>query len=587
MNFKVTVFGLVILAALLAPEHVSLIAHGQPASEPELRQLNAVLKVVLDKKKLAEFGLKPAHVNAALTNSCGYSPITIDHEPIKLVDDVATFVEIKLLEKEVTKARDEAKRILALLQSIVITSINEKPIKLGDVATIDMDFKLTEQEVPKAEDKAKKITQLPKDEKLNRDANANGQPVTLQSGQSDAAVTVIFDKKKLNEIGVQLNDACSAIEYIYKPGVRFKLAELQKTVIGVVNGKKYLLKDVATIDVDFENKAGPISEVSPKLIRDMKGRPGLQLSKEDVKGLGIKVAAAQAVTKPQPLPPQIGTVNFDSERLFVIRSRFSREIVKFGQVEETPDLVKPNAKPVTRPWRLGDCVKQGAVLAVIYSRELGKAKAAFVDAVLNLKPSQEQLARLQKLYEDGAIPLVPLAQAERQVQWDTTAVFTAERALYLMKLNKNEVQDLRDEAKALGEAMKNKKFVRNPEAEATKWATVEIRAAQLSNDPNHELTVVEKNTSIGDIVEPGKDRPLMRLADMSKLQIVFELPQEYLALVRKMLESSKKAALNAQVYLQGDALEKPLPLQFTLVPSISGPLPIAREPHRACAFAWQ
>ena len=189
MKLKVNAFGLVVLAALLAPEPAVSIAHaqlvkdmaefavdlkkcerfglkvsdvtnpprngpvygyplaqmvegekivnGQPASEPESRQLKAVFEVVLDKNKLAKFGLKPAHVNAALANSCLFIP-TIDARPIKLAEDIATIVEIRLAEKEVPMAEDEAKKILGQFQSVVITSIDDRPIQLGDIAAIDI-----------------------------------------------------------------------------------------------------------------------------------------------------------------------------------------------------------------------------------------------------------------------------------------------------------------------------------------------------------------------------------------------------------------------------------------------------------------
>ena len=47
-------------------------------------------------------------------------------------------------------------------------------------------------------------------------------------------------------------------------------------------------------------------------------------------------------------------------------------------------------------------------------------------------------------------------------------------------------------------------------------------------DPTRELIVVEKNTSANDFVDPGRDMPLFRLADLTRLQVWIHPPEEYL-----------------------------------------------------------
>jgi hypothetical protein len=125
-------------AALPAPDLIASVADGQPVKEPAAPQFSALLKVSLDKQKLAKFGLTPARVNAALINSCLI--LTTDDKPIRLAEDGATVVEIRLQEKEVPKANDEAKRILDEFQSVVVASVDDEPIRLGGiVAIIDVD----------------------------------------------------------------------------------------------------------------------------------------------------------------------------------------------------------------------------------------------------------------------------------------------------------------------------------------------------------------------------------------------------------------------------------------------------------------
>jgi multidrug efflux pump subunit AcrA (membrane-fusion protein) len=391
--------------------------------------------------------------------------------------------------------------------------------------------------------------------------------------QLSATVKVKVDRQKLVEAGLTPTDVYATIDSFYKEHGRFKLVELQNAPIASVNGKTYLLKDVATIDVDFENQAAALSGPSAKLIYDSKGRPGLSVTGAVGKALKIEVATAQLVTKPQPLPPQIGTIHFDNESLFCIHARFPGEIVETGQVDEAPDPAKPNAKPKKRSLRFGDRVKQGALLAVIYSRELAQAKAALVDASCSLALSKETLERHRKLFEDGSIGLAQLKQSERQVQADSASVLTAERALLTMKLSEREVQELKDEAKKISELAKDKQFKRDAKAEAEKWGRVEIRVPRFDKDhPEKELSIVEKNSCSFDLVEAGKSPTLLKLADLTRLQIWVRLAEEYLPIIRKMLQSPEPGGPLWTIGIPANPDDKLAPMKFTqITPSLGEP----------------
>jgi multidrug efflux pump subunit AcrA (membrane-fusion protein) len=123
-----------------------------------------------------------------------------------------------------------------------------------------------------------------------------------------------------------------------------------------------------------------------------------------------------------------------------------------------------------------------------------------------------------------------------------------------------EIDEIKKEAKDILD--KNPK--RDPEAEAKRWGRVEVRVPIFDpEDMDRELTIVEKNTNLVSMVDPiNTATPLFRVADMSRLQIWAHPPEEYLPLVRKMLDSPEKGPARWDVRFQADPPDK-LPLQLT------------------------
>src|SRR5215467_10132933 len=62
-------------------------------------------------------------------------------------------------------------------------------------------------------------------------------------------------------------------------------------------------------------------ESSVEFFRDKQGNPGLRLHDDSVQALQIRPEAAQRASEERALPPQTGQVNYDNDRLWVIRSR--------------------------------------------------------------------------------------------------------------------------------------------------------------------------------------------------------------------------------------------------------------------------
>src|SRR5205814_130353 len=151
----------------------------------------------------------------------------------------------------------------------------------------------------------------------------------------------------------------------------------------------------ATAETVPYHKTAPV-----ELIISESGEFGLKLSKEAIDSLELKPTEAVLAQKMLALPPVIGTLNYDNDRLFTIRPRFSGEVAEILQIEYAD---YPQGPPKKRPLRFGDRVPQGETLAVLWCRDLGEKKAALVDAFYNLRLSENALERKSKTFSEGAL----------------------------------------------------------------------------------------------------------------------------------------------------------------------------------------
>jgi cobalt-zinc-cadmium efflux system membrane fusion protein len=310
-------------------------------------------------------------------------------------------------------------------------------------------------------------------------------------------------------------------------------------------------------------------EEYPKLVRDARGRPvsppTILLDKDQARALEINdktVVPAVAAVKPRPLPSMEGQLAYDTERLYSVRPRFAGEVQAFGQVParrlekdgETGSGQVSGWKE-TRPISIGDPVKgphrangkevPGTLLAVIWSSALGDKKAAFIDALIDLRRDQARLADLKAGWEQGVVSKTSYYEAQRTVQKDLNARNTAERALLMWKLTDKEIQDLRDEAARIEQTG------RNPGKEMN-WARVEVRAP-------HDGVIVEKNTNKGDWVDPSASpNPMFRIADLRELAVWINAREEYRPVVQEMLFKNHDKAIRMEIRLLAEPDAPPL-----------------------------
>jgi multidrug efflux pump subunit AcrA (membrane-fusion protein) len=378
--------------------------------------------------------------------------------------------------------------------------------------------------------------------------------------------------------------------------------------------------------------------------------PGLYLTEENIKGL--KLVTVEVVdAKPRPLAPQIGTLNYDPESMFLIKCRFAGELVYLAQRDDK--IIKDGyEKTIKRHLKFGDKVKQGEVLAVFWSVVLGTAKAAFVDAISAVRLSQETFDRQQILYNEGALPLAALEIAKRQLRGDNNNLLTAERTLRMYKMTDTEIEDLRREAyeiidtwlfapngriskiddtsltlmlnkgdkesklyrfakeckfyqaikkddkedkqeikggvkadifQKLGKKGLGATVVTNDKGEVTelivkkerdvvdevnRWARTEVYVPWFDKaHPDRELTVVEKNTHIGDFVDNTNFGTwLFRVADLSRLQIWVHPPEEFLPRIRDGMKEN--GGLTWDVRIQSEPGAKHVERVDLIAPSL-------------------
>jgi multidrug efflux pump subunit AcrA (membrane-fusion protein) len=286
----------------------------------------------------------------------------------------------------------------------------------------------------------------------------------------------------------------------------------------------------------------------------------------------INTAPAKRVRRAKALPAQLGQLAYDIDHVYPVRS------ISNGLVTEIamPGDASKNSLPNQRPLGSYDPVAKGQLLAVVRSPDLAEKKGNFVDSLLDLNVDRERLARLEGPYERGSIPETTYRDAIAKVQKDITAMARARRILELAKLKPEEIKALEEEAETIKKRFKKLAKANSADykkawdaEQVDRWARVEVKAPEAG-------IIVEKNTNVGDIADPGKDPPLFRIADLSTLGVWIHPQEEYLPVLRKLLKERPAGALRVTLKLQSDPSAAPLDgYLLRIAPSID---PLQRTP---------
>jgi cobalt-zinc-cadmium efflux system membrane fusion protein len=275
----------------------------------------------------------------------------------------------------------------------------------------------------------------------------------------------------------------------------------------------------------------------------------------------LQVRTGEVKTAPAPMPLKLeGSLFLDPNRLAHVHARFPGEIMELGRVTTGTEKGHP---PEERTLRFGDPVKQGQLLAVVWSKDLGEKKSEMVDAISRLTLDQETLARLQELFRDGALPERSLREQERIVESDSIAIARAERTLRAWRLSDEDLEDIRSEAARIHE----RRGTWDQDL-TNSWARVEIRSVI-------DGTIVEKNVAVGDVVDTQLD--LFKIANLERLDVLAHAYEEDLP----VLESLKPEEQRWKILLKGDPMTKPLAGSFDQLSSIIDP-----NQHTALVMGW-
>jgi cobalt-zinc-cadmium efflux system membrane fusion protein len=167
---------------------------------------------------------------------------------------------------------------------------------------------------------------------------------------------------------------------------------------------------------------------------------------------------------------------------------------------------------------VGDRVKKGDLLAVVWSKDLGEKKSELVDALSKLRADRLVLKRANELYSNGSGPERNVYEAERAVESSRVAVARAERTLRAWGLTEAEVAAVSTEADRLARPASKR-------GDPSQWARVEVRSPR-------DGAVLERNLAIGDLVDPTTD--LFKVGDLSQLVVWAHVYEEDLPLLQAL-----------------------------------------------------
>jgi cobalt-zinc-cadmium efflux system membrane fusion protein len=235
----------------------------------------------------------------------------------------------------------------------------------------------------------------------------------------------------------------------------------------------------------------------------------VRLPQEMVAKVGLKVAEVK--TRPALKPTVLelpGSTALDPEKLLRIHARFApAEVVEIGKLEWA-----------NRELRVGDKVKEGQLLAVVFSADVAQKKGDLFNAVVQLKLDEAILARAEAAAE--AIPEVTLLNYRRNVVADRNAIARAVNTLRTLGIPDKDIESVQREAEdAAAKPQLETDEIRK--ARPKRWGKVELRAPA-------EGTIVERNLSKNEVVADGTVI-LFQIANLDRLLIIVNIPEDRLA----------------------------------------------------------
>jgi len=274
----------------------------------------------------------------------------------------------------------------------------------------------------------------------------------------------------------------------------------------------------------------------------------IRFSAKGLQTVGIETVEVTPAPAPEPVKLP-GSILIDPNRLVRLHSRFPGEIVALGSAVGASS---PGAQP--RQFRYGDRVDKGQLMAVVWSKEIGEKKSELVDAISKSALDKTLLDKLEAAVkaEPGVVPEPRLQEARRNYEADLIAAARAERTLQSWRMNEEEIEEVRQEARRI------KEHRSADPREARKWAETEVRSPI-------DGIIVEKNYNVGDLIDTSFD--LFKIADLGRVQVLINAYEEDLPVVRSLRPEQR----NWLVEVKSDPNDVPTAVTFDTIGNLIEP----------------
>ena len=340
---------------------------------------------------------------------------------------------------------------------------------------------------------------------------------------------------------------------------------------------------------EAEGKKHAAEVYTEKMHELVSDQPNTLVVADDVfKSMGMTLAKVQPGVAPEPLKLD-GQLNLLSNSMVHVHSRFAGDVVEVGvfddanlaeqrratghdhgEAKETGESPTNNTSanpaagpgPYKRQLEFGDFVREGQLLAVVWSKDLGEKKSELVEAVARLRIDEERLRVLEEGERKGAVPHDKVREQQKLVEGDAVNVDRAERTLHSWRVSDEEIEAVRAEA----ERIRHRNLAPTVRLNEN-WARVEVRAVVSG-------TIVEKNVAVGDFV--SNDLDLFKIADLSRMNVLANAYEEDLP----VLETIPPDQRNWKIRLKADSKEE-LAGSFDRIGPIIDP-----TQHTALVMGW-
>ena len=229
--------------------------------------------------------------------------------------------------------------------------------------------------------------------------------------------------------------------------------------------------------VSFEESAAP----SPSMTTEQK----LVLSPEQTQSLSLKFETIGE----RPLADAAG--------------QMSTGVVQSNSYKETPVVSLVGGIVRSVKGELGQNLKRGQAVAVVFSNELAETQSRYVAAVAALDEHERHHMRTVKLVEIGAASRQDLETASSQYQEAASNLANLKQKLLLLGMSQQRIDSLK----------------------STSQISSEVTVSSPSSG-----TITSRTVNVGEVIEANRE--LMRVTDLSTVWVVGQVYEKDLATVR-------------------------------------------------------